>query len=344
LLQSLEGVTVIGKGMTLPAFDCHLPLMSLPHALGLADITDDGPYLAAEPGRVEHWSRTLGSEEFRVGIAWQGNPRAPGDPGRSIPLREFLSLARVPDVRLISLQKHDGLEQLADLPADLTVEILGDAFDAGPDALVDAAAVMMQLDLVITSDTSIAHLAGALGRPVWVALKHVPDWRFGSVGEDWPSYRSARLFRQSRRGDWAGVFDRMAAELSRIAAKPAAPDLAAPLVPVSIGGLIDRTTILEIKAERIAEPGKLANIRKELALLSPMCTTLAGHGRRVNELLWEIEDLIRACERAGEFGADFVALARSVYRTNDRRGAIKRRINELTGSSLVEEKSYSDWS
>jgi Tfp pilus assembly protein PilF len=217
LFQSLEGITVIGKGTPPPAFDCHLPLMSLPHVLGLTSVMGEGPYLAAEPERVVHWSRRLGREGFRVGIAWQGNPRAPGDPGRSIPLREFLPLARIPGVRLISLQRHDGLAQLRDLPAGLTVETLDETFDAGPDAFVDAAAVMMHLDLVITSDTSIAHLAGALGRPVWIALKHVPDWRFGCARDDWPWYRTARLFRQSRSGAWGDVFAWMAAELACLA-------------------------------------------------------------------------------------------------------------------------------
>jgi hypothetical protein len=116
----------------------------------------------------------------------------------------------VPGVRLISLQKHHGLEQLANLPDGMRIETLGDDFDAGSDAFIDAAAVMQCLDMVITSDTSVAHLAGALGRPVWVALKHVPDWRWQLQGEDCLWYPTMRLFRQARRGDWGGVFARMA--------------------------------------------------------------------------------------------------------------------------------------
>jgi len=122
-------------------------------------------------------------------------------------------LADVPGIRLISLQRHDGLEQLGSLPDGLRIETLGDDLDAGPDAFIDTAAAMQNLDLVITSDTSVAHLAGALGRPVWVALQHVPDWRWLLDGEECPWYPTMRLFRQSRRGDWAGVFDRMAAQL-----------------------------------------------------------------------------------------------------------------------------------
>jgi ADP-heptose:LPS heptosyltransferase len=120
----------------------------------------------------------------------------------------------VPGVRLISLQKHHGLDQLAALPDGLRIETLGDGFDSGPEAFLDAAAVMECVDLIVTSDTSVAHLAGALGRPVWVALQHVPDWRWLLEGETCPWYPTMRLFRQPRRGDWASVFTAIAATLS----------------------------------------------------------------------------------------------------------------------------------
>ncbi len=124
-------------------------------------------------------------------------------------------------------------------------------------------------------------------------------------------------------------------------------------VPVSTGELVDKVTILEIKSERIADPVKLANVRRELAglstILDPM---LAGHAdlaplksalRSINETLWQIEDDIRDCERAKDFGPKFVELARAVYRTNDRRAAAKRKVDELLGSEIVEEKSYQDY-
>ena len=168
------------------------------------------PYLAADPDRVTVWRERIGAHGRRIGIAWQGNPASAAERGRSIPLREFLPLAQVPGVRLISLQKHHGLEQLAGVPDGLRIETLGDDFDAGPDAFIDTAAVMQCLDMVITSDTSVAHLAGALGRPVWVGLQHVPDWRWMLEGEDSLWYPTMRLFRQTRRGDWGGVFARMA--------------------------------------------------------------------------------------------------------------------------------------
>ena len=113
-------------------------------------------------------------------------------------------------MRLISLQHGFGAEQIERLPAGLTIETLGSEFDAGPDAFLDAAAVMAHVDLVVTCDTSIAHLAGALGRPVWVALKHDAEWRWLRGRTDSPWYPTMRLFRQSKIGDWRSVFAAMA--------------------------------------------------------------------------------------------------------------------------------------
>jgi ADP-heptose:LPS heptosyltransferase len=119
---------------------------------------------------------------------------------KSVPLVQFERLAHLPNVRLISLQKYEGSEQLANCPEGMNVETLGTDFD-----FLDTAAVMAHLDLVITIDTSVAHLAGALGVPVWVMLKHVPDWRWLIDRPDTPWYPTMKLFRQRTRGDWAGV-------------------------------------------------------------------------------------------------------------------------------------------
>src|SRR5271170_1163660 len=222
LLGNLEGVKVIRNGTALPEHDAELPLMSLPHVLGATPETMPRgvPYLFADPARVEAWSKRLPAGQFRVGIVWQGKSTADIDLGRSIPLRCFAPLGRVPGLTLISLQKNDGVEQLTNLPRGMRVETLGAEFDAGPDAFVDCAAVMMNLDLVITSDTAAAHLAGALGRPVWIVLKHVPDWRWLIDREDTLWYPTARLFRPARRDDWDEVFERIAGELAlAVAAK-----------------------------------------------------------------------------------------------------------------------------
>ncbi len=195
--------------------DVHCSLLSLPLRLGTEEnsIPDEVPYLKPEEERVHHWTQALGDHGFKIGIVWQGRPNRDIDRGRSIPLAEFVPLARLRGVRLISLQKKDGLDQLPDLPNDVTIETLGENFDSGPDAFIDCAAVMAHLDLIITSDTSTAHLAGALGRPTWLALKYVPDWRWLLDRDDSPWYPTMRLFRQRSNGDWGSVFSRIVREL-----------------------------------------------------------------------------------------------------------------------------------
>jgi hypothetical protein len=218
LLGGLSGkVTLVARGDPLPDFDLHCPLMSVPGRLAttVEMIPAPVPYVAADAVRAAHWTARLPADGLRIGIGWQGNPAGTVDRGRSAPLAAFAPLARVPGVRLISLQRHHGLDQLERLPDGMTVDTLGGDFDSGPDAFLDAAVVMANLDLVISTDTAIVHLAGALGRPVWVALKAVPHWTWMIDREDSPWYPSARLFRQVTDGDWRGVFDRMAAELAR---------------------------------------------------------------------------------------------------------------------------------
>jgi tetratricopeptide (TPR) repeat protein len=219
LLQRLDcRVNLLPAGDKPPDFDFCLPLVSAAFRLGFdPDRTPaEVPYLSADPELIADWRQRLPPGGFRVGIAWQGRADTPLDKGRSFPLRVLAPLALVPGVRLISLQAGVGTEQLSELPAGFAVATLADGFDSGPDGFLDAAAVMMNLDLIVTSDTSIAHLAGALGRPVWIALRHVPDWRWMLDRDDSPWYPTARLFRQTRPGNWDEVAGRIAAELRRL--------------------------------------------------------------------------------------------------------------------------------
>ena len=152
---------------------------------------------------------------FKIGIAWQGNRVNKGDRWRSFPLTHFAHLAEVPGVRLISLQKGDGTEQLAELAGRFPVAELSHRDHGGEDRrdFLDTAAVMSQLDLVVTPDTAVAHLAGGLGVRVWVALSTVGEWRWLIDRDDSPWYPTMRLFRQTTPGDWDGVFQRMALTL-----------------------------------------------------------------------------------------------------------------------------------
>ena len=353
LLSSCPGIDrVVVKGQPLPPFDVHAPLMSLPRLLDTTPGSIPAPAssLSAEPALVEHWRGALAAERaFKVGIVWQGNPKHPDDRARSAPLAAFAPLAAVPGVRLYGLQKGAGSEQLA--AAGFPVIDLGRSLDETTGAFVDTAAVVRNLDLVISVDTALVHLAGALGVRTWIALAHVADWRWQTERADSPWYPSVRLFRQAQRQQWGPVFARIAAELQALVTTPPGAD--AVHVEVAPGELIDKITILAIKSERLADADKLRNVRAERATLeaardaslpaSPALAALTAELKKVNEALWEVEDDIRICERGGDFGPRFVALARSVYRHNDRRAALKRRINDLLGSRLVEEKGYAPY-
>jgi tetratricopeptide (TPR) repeat protein len=215
LLKSAEpAVELIGSGQAPQHFDFHIPLAGIPLAVGMrADtIPTQDHYLSAEPGRVAQWKTRLGSRGFRIAIAWQGIETVRGLEGKSFPLAALAGIAALADVRLISVQKGDGAGQPAHLPPGMTVESY--VFDEGSDAFLDTAAMMQACDLVITADTAPAHLAGALGVPAWIALKHVPDWRWFLGRDDSPWYPGLRLFRQPKMCDWGSVFDRMANELT----------------------------------------------------------------------------------------------------------------------------------
>ena len=211
LLKSLDpGLEIVGDGSPPAAFDYHCALMSLPLAFGTdaRNVPAEVRYLGSEPPRVEKWKRRVGGAGFKVGVCWSGLTIGAGTE-KSFLLNDLYSISKLPEVRLISLQKGDAADQLNPAPEGMNIENFGDELDAGTDAFLDTAAIMEGLDLIITADTSVAHLAGALGRPTWVALKHVPDWRWGLEGDVTPWYPSMRLFRQKSRDDWKNVFAQM---------------------------------------------------------------------------------------------------------------------------------------
>lgn len=196
----------------LPASARQRLLLSLPLLLNQTDAPPPvaQPYLRAEPDMVARWRQRLDTPArppaLRVGLAWWGG----ASNVRSIPSAALAPLCAVPGVRFISLHNHTHYPPL---PAGLVLETLAPDLDAGPDALIDTAAVMMNLDLVITLDTSLAHLAGGLGRPVWVLLKFMPDCRWGTTGATTPWYPTMRLYRQEPLSDWETVLTHVAADL-----------------------------------------------------------------------------------------------------------------------------------
>src|SRR2546430_601537 len=186
-------------------------MMSVPGILGVTPETvpRNGPFLAAEPDRVAAWRQRLGRPSSKIGDSTASRHAPRLWQAGSAPLREFAALSGIAGVRLISLQNGRGVEEIQAVGFGERLETLGDSFDAGGGAFLDTAAVMMNLDLIVTPCNAIAHLAGALGRPTFVALMHVPEWRWLLDRDDSPWYPATRLFRQSRASDWAGVFARI---------------------------------------------------------------------------------------------------------------------------------------
>jgi Flp pilus assembly protein TadD len=195
-------------------------LPSLPRLLGttLETVPARVPYLAPDPARVDYWHAELAKYSgLKIGIAWKGSAANPKDRWRSVPLAQFTPLARLEGVQLFSLQVGPGREELQALAGSFAVTDLGTSF-------AETAAIMKNLDLVISVDSALAHLAGALAVPVWVTVQFAPDWRWMLEREDSPWYPTMRLFRQREREKWDEVFERMANEVGRIVAPSARKD------------------------------------------------------------------------------------------------------------------------
>jgi len=206
LLESLAGVSRVSSPKDpAPDADYQLPLLSAPGMLGTTfnSIPSADGYLSADPALVRTWDGKLGSSQSkrRIGLVWAGNPDNKTDYKRSIPLTELAPLLDMPGYSFFSLQVGDAAAELEALDTGVRPEPL--FTEKRP--FTEVAAAISSLDLLITVDTSLAHLAGALGRPVWTAITFVPDWRWGLGRQDTPWYKSMRLFRQSKIGDWPGV-------------------------------------------------------------------------------------------------------------------------------------------
>jgi tetratricopeptide (TPR) repeat protein len=213
ILAHTPGIdTLIADGSEMLSHDFQIPLLSVAQILGVP--AHQPPYLFADPARMAFWKERLAAiPGAKIGIAWQGEPHFKYDWLRSVPLAQFAPVARLPGHTLISLQKYHGVNQIAANRQTVPVVELQPEIDKEAGPFMDTAAIMMHLDLVITSDTSIAHLAGGLGVPVWLATQYAPDWRWMAGREDSIWYPSMRLFRQTQVNRWEDVFQRMANKL-----------------------------------------------------------------------------------------------------------------------------------
>ena len=219
LLTGLPGLeSIVARGDPLPPFDLHCPLLSLPRVLGTTlDTIPQQAYLRADPQRVAAWRGRVGQlDGLRVGLVWAGNQTMSGDRRRSIPLERLSELADLPGVSFVSLQKGPGASQ-SPPPALSLHDWTNDLHDFG-----ETAALIEALDLVISVDTAVVHLAGALGRPVWLLNRFDRCWRWLLNRDDSPWYPSLRQFRQIQPGDWSSVLRNVRAELgTRSLARPA---------------------------------------------------------------------------------------------------------------------------
>jgi Tfp pilus assembly protein PilF len=219
LAATVPGIAgVLPRGGPLPAFDFHCPLPSLPFVLGttLETVPASVPYLHADAARSARWQERLagGPAGCKVGLVWASQSKHRTARAKSVDLEALGPLARIVGVRYYSLQKGEAAQAAQRPPGGMRLEDLsGELGDFG-----DTAAAIANLDLVISVDTAVAHLAGAMGKPAWTLLKHAPDWRWLLAREDSPWYPSMRLFRQHKPADWSPVIDALVGALPRFAA------------------------------------------------------------------------------------------------------------------------------
>ncbi len=213
--EGFKGCPVISMDDLQPDTDFHVLLMDLPHLLGITNAPAIIPYLQVGKENVERWAKRLPVKKLKVGLSWQGNPGYETDYLRSIPFSALIPLIENSEAEFIAIQKKNTAEVISTMSRFLN---LGPELDE-MDSFTDTAAVMMNLDLIITSDTASAHLAGALGKPVWVLLNSAPDWRWQVKGEDTPWYPTMRLFRQKSPGDWTTVVKEVTTALKKFQLK-----------------------------------------------------------------------------------------------------------------------------
>ncbi|HUY90073.1 MAG TPA: tetratricopeptide repeat protein [Pirellulales bacterium] len=325
------------EGDALPEFDVHLPLLSLPKIFEttLEMVLRETPYLFAKPELIERWREEFGYiDAFKIGINWQGNPKYRGDRHRSIPLDKFAPLARLPGVRLISLQKGLGTEQIAQATERFSLTELPDHRDGATGSFMDTAAILMNLDLVISSDTSLVHLAGGMGVPVWVALPRAADWRWLLNREDCPWYPTMRLFRQREWGNWEELFDHMAGEVWELVKQKQRQRPAT----LSAGELLDRIAALECQlqlggnghapVELEYKLGQLREVCRERVPESDELDRLRAELQAINEKLRQCESEAQECEAADDSSPRFSELLKSLRRLHMERAAIKQAIDE----------------
>ena len=341
-LDFIQNVKKISSIKDFKEYDFKLYLFTIPYLLKIRNITpySGKQYIKTNDEIREKWKNTLNKrfpdDKPRVALFWSGLTTQFIE--KTIKLDTFREIAEL-DIHLISVQKGYGEEELL----LNNIPITSFDFDNGL-AFQDTIGILQNVDLLLTIDTSVAHIAGLLGIKTWMMLGHIYDWRWfrNEKKTDW--YNSVELFRAKKPRDWTPVINEVKERL--ISDFNLLKSCEIPEVPVSIGELFDKYSILEIKKEKINNTEKLKHINNELSKLKPIIDkfkidpVLYYDLIRVNRELWNIEDSIRILEKNQDFSSEFVKLARSVYFKNDLRGEIKGKINKYFNSNIQEVKEY----
>jgi len=356
---------VIPRGKPVPDFDCYAHLMSLPllFKTRVDTIPDNVPYLQADPQLVQYWEEKLsGDKNFKIGICWQGNKGYRTQAlrhtvaAKSMTLQQFEPLSKIPGVSLYSLQKTNGEEQLKE--TNFAVHTFGPDFDESHGRFMDTFAIIKNLDLVISIDTSICHVAGGLGVPVWNLLPDPADWRWMLDSHKTPWYPNMKLFRQHEFGDWKGVIQRVAEELctllhvdlnekaeiyennTKITKKPSSEVTFYPIKDMLFEELLDKLMILKIKYDETKDPVLLDKI-KELEDMSQNFESifveknetshldeLTKQLYEINKQLFLVEKEIANLDDRSIFNKSFVDLTRKAQYIHQLKEHIKTQIKE----------------
>jgi len=320
------------------------PLLHIPRAHGIDPKTygDGIPYISADPKRVKDWAAKLDKKSFKIGVCWGGNPDSPAEKGRSMPLEALAPLAALTGVKLYSLQKGAPLKQLNGVSFRDSLVDFGDDLDAGGQAFLDTAAIMMSMDLIVTVCTSIAHVAGALGRPVHVLLRREPDWRWLARESDTVWYPSMTLFRQRTTDEWSEPMALVVNDVRvRMAPTTQSNGISAlPLVRVSPGELVDQ--LISFKRQlgsRIAEESEAKQRYDEMLLewnklieINPLLNSIQVELEEIYQDLAQVESHIAAFEVRQELGSPFLEKMREARQLNAKRLDRIRRVDALLRS------------
>ena len=342
-----EVVTLFDK---LPSFDTHAPLLSLPFILKTREhtIPHEFPYLFAQPELITLWKEKLAQDtHFKVGICWQGNTGytthflRTAVAAKSMQLTMFSSLFNVPGVSIYNLQKTTGEDQINQLPATCILHSFAEDFDESHGRFMDTAALIKNLDLVITIDTSIAHLAAGLGVPVWLLLPEPPDWRWMLKRLDTPWYPNMLLFRQPEPGDWESVMATVAQTLEKKIKNQLRSQTIS--TQISPGELIDRITIARIRNTYTAQEQDMDHLEQLEALRAHMLPhatfdDLTNELLEVNASMWYVKEALQKKAALKTHDEEFINLVRLTYLLKTKRNTIKQKINEYYQTRCSEEE------